>query len=365
MKILHVVSKFAGGGLERRAIQTVKGLCGHPEIEQQIVVLSNQIEYREILSLPVKIHYLNDLVRKDRIFALKDVVSVFRPDIVHSWLDHYPTDQVYMSLMKYVYGYKYIHGAVCDANRVKRMTTVWLGQKVSFICADAVVSNSQAGLIAKKAPQKKSVVIYNGFDFGRIPQILNHDKKKEIGVDTKYIVTMCGRIDGSKDWDSFIEVARLASEENIDVTFVAIGNGSMIDNYRDEVFKRGLNNIIFLGRRTDVEELIGLSDVCILLSNKKTHAEGVSNFIMESMASAKPVIATCDGGTPEIVRTGVCGYVVEDNVYDAYKLLKDLLSDETKRVKYGEEAKKEIMNRFTLSQMTDNYLNLYHRLIIK
>lgn len=365
MKLLHIISKFASGGLERRAIQTVKGLCEHPEIEQQIVVLSNQIEYREILSLPVKIHYLNDLTRKGRIYALKDVISENRPDIVHSWLDLYPTDQIFLSLMKYRYGYKYIHGAVCDANRIKKMTTVWLGQKVSFICADVVVSNSQAGLIAKKAPYKKSVVIYNGFDFGRIPKILNHDRKNEIGVDTKYMVTMCGRIDGSKDWDSFIKVAELASEDKIDVSFVAIGNGSMIEKYREEVFNRRLKNIFFLGRRTDVEELIGLSDVCILLSNRNIHAEGVSNFIMESMASGKPVIATCDGGTPEIVKSGVTGYVVKENVSDTYKLLKELLSDESKRLKYGDEATKEIVNRFTLSQMTDNYINLYKRIIVK
>lgn len=362
MKVLHIISKFSGGGLERRAIQTVKGVSDYQDIEQQIVVLSNEIEYKEVLTLPVKIYYLDNLSRSERLLALKSVLDAYRPDVVHSWLDHYPSDQIFLSILKYKNGYKYIHGAVCDCNHLSKMTSVWIGQKVSFICADAVVSNSEAGLVAKDAPQNKSVVIYNGFDFRRIPEKLNQNKKNELGITARHIVTMCGRIDGSKDWESFVEIAQLASNNHQDSAFIAIGNGRLIERYKRDVEDKGLKNILFIGRRTDVEELIGLSEVCVLLSNKDEHSEGVSNFIMESMASGKPVIATLDGGTPEIVKDGISGFLVNDNILDTYQHLKELLENDNIRRMMGEAAKKEILNRFTLSQMTEKYVELYNSL---
>lgn len=362
MKILHIISKFAGGGLERRAIQTVKGLCSQPEIEQRIIVYSKEIEYKEVLSLDVEILYIVEKGRKRRCRKLRNAIEDFRPDIIHSWLDRFPTEQLFLSVNKRKYGYKYIHGAVCDANRINKISTVWLAQKISFICADVVVSNSKAGLIAKNAPLNKSKIIYNGFDFARIPQTVNQEKKRELGIITQFVVTMCGRVDGSKDWNSFIEIARLSKRNGLDATFVAVGNGSLLNYYINETKEMEIDNIIFTGRRTDVEEIIDISDVCILLSTLQKHAEGVSNFIMESMASEKPVIATNGGGTPEIISDGICGYLVNDNVKDTISQLNYLLKNNEIRKTMGKKAKEEVQNRFTLGQMTDNYLKLYQTL---
>ena len=363
MKILHVISKFAGGGLERRAIQAVKGLCGQPEIEQRIIVYSKDIEYKEVLSLDVEILYNVDKRRKNRCVKLKNAIEDFRPDIIHSWLDRFPTEQLFLSLYKKRYGYKYIHGAVCDANRINKISTVWVGQKISFMSADVVVSNSKAGLLAKGAPLNKSIIIYNGFDFARIPQSVNYDKRSELGISTRFIVTMCGRIDGSKDWESYIETARISKQNGLDATFVAVGNGTMLESFIKEIKEKEMDNIIFIGRRSDVEEIIGISDVCILLSNPKIHAEGVSNFIMESMASEKPVIATNGGGTPEIISDGISGYLVNNNVKDTVTRLNFLLNNKEVLRTMGKRAKEEVLNRFTLGQMTDNYLKLYQTLI--
>lgn len=365
MKIVHFISKFGGGGLERRAIQTVKGLCAHQDVEQTIVVYSRTVEYEEALHLGVPIHYIESHGKKAVFKEIKSILAAKRPDIVHSWLDLFPTEHLFFSLLKPRFGYKYIHGAVCDGNVLPKWTTIWLGQKISFLFADAIVSNSSAGLKAKNAPKKKSVIIYNGFDFARIPQHLKTSKKDELGVNTQYMVTMCGRVDGSKDWDSFLYVAQRAKENNIDVSFVAIGNGVLLDTYRKKTKDLNLTNVLFTGRRTDVEELIGLSDVCMLLSDNATHAEGVSNFIMESMASGKPVIATRNGGTPEIVTDGVNGYVVDDNREVAYQKLVELIGNDDKRKLFGSAAREEINNRFSLALMTKNYLALYNRLLNK
>ena len=363
IKVLHVISRFGGGGLERRAIQVVKGLCGQPGIEQSIFVYSDKVDYEEVLRLPVDIVYRKARNRKETCQEISHLIQTYRPDIVHSWLDRFPTEQFFFPWLKFRYGFKYIHGAVCDGLTIPRFTTVWFGQKLSFLAADAVVSNSKAGLLAKGAPLKKSHVIYNGFNFERIPQQLDKKKVEAFGVVSQYVVTMCGRVDGSKDWDSYLYVAQKAAESSLDVTFLAVGNGVLLDQYKTAVNEHRIKNVFFTGRRNDVEELVGLSDVCMLLTDGSRHVEGVSNFIVESMASGKPVIATRGGGTPEIITDGENGYVVEDNKQEAFERLKELLSDADRRTTFGYRAKEEVEHRFSIDVQTRSYFKLYHQLI--
>ena len=363
MRVLHFVSKFAGGGLERRSIQAIKGISTHPNIEQLIVVFSDVIEYREVLSLNVEIKYVLNKNKLSRIKAVNTIIKGFHPDIVHSWLDLFPTEHFLISALKVLYKYKYIHGAVCNANRMKPFTMTWASTWFSFIFSDAIVSNSRAGLLAKNAPQSKSHVIYNGFNFARIPRDLDEAKIREIGGNADIFVTMCARVDKSKDWASFIKIAKRISKSYPDVFFLAIGNGNLLDYYREQVREEQLNNICFVGRRNDVEELFGLSDICMLLTVKERSAEGVSNSVMESMAVGKPVIATRCGGTPEIISDGIDGFIVDNNYEDAFRCLKELLDKPELRNEMGKKGKEKIAREFSLDMMTKNYMALYNTIL--
>jgi glycosyltransferase involved in cell wall biosynthesis len=65
-------------------------------------------------------------------------------------------------------------------------------------------------------------------------------------------------------------------------------------------------NVLFLGSRRDVPDIIGLVDLTVLPSLQ----EGFGVVLIESLAQAKPVVATCVGGIPEIVRDGETGILV-------------------------------------------------------
>ena len=65
-----------------------------------------------------------------------------------------------------------------------------------------------------------------------------------------------------------------------------------------------------LGRQSDVESIINISNICVLTTNVKIHGEGISNSILEYMAMGKPVIASCGGGTNEIVEDAVTGFLI-------------------------------------------------------
>ena len=69
---------------------------------------------------------------------------------------------------------------------------------------------------------------------------------------------------------------------------------------------------IFTGRQSNVESIINCFDVAVLA----TIIVGISNAAMEYMPLEKPVIVTEGGGTSELVKDEVTGYLVrEGNVY--------------------------------------------------
>lgn len=365
MKVLYIINEFGHGGRERRLAQLVNGLSGRPDIEMMAAVNSSKIEYREIENCSLSLYVMRIGSLQTRINELHKVIKQFRPDIIHLWIET-AMFCVFVPWFARKYGGKYIAGFVADGNTLKKHPFYQrLCIKHTFRKADAIVSNSRAGLVAKGAPMGKSHVIYNGFDKGRIKQIDPIKKREELGIPTKYLVTMCGRVEAAKDWNMFVELAEKTAAVRDDVYFLAVGGGNQLEEFRAVVKQKNLNNICFIGRRSDVEEILSATDVCLLFTNNEKHAEGVSNSIMEAMAAGVPVIATAGGGTAEIIASGEDGYVVPPKETEiAFSHLTLLLNDETLRNGMAEKAKQTIEERFDLKAMADQYVELYKKLLV-
>ena len=361
MKILFLINNFGGGGRERRMIQLLKDLSGNPDFEMQTITFSDRIDYKEVLNVKMVKHCIHFQDRKQRCDAIEDIIRSFKPDIVHSWIDT-PTEMMLLGLLKGKYNYKYIAGFVADANKDKKTSFRYLAMRYTFMKADAVISNSRAGLIAKGAPMKKSHVIYNGFNFDRIPESVNKAAlREELSVTTKYLSIMFARVNDAKDWDSYINLADMSRDQ--DVTFLAIGNGEKLEYYQEKINGK-YSNIRFVGRRTDIESILQLTDFSFLFTNSSKHAEGVSNSILESMASGVPVIATEGGGTGEIITDGKDGHIIKpSDVQQAYKDMLVLMQDSDLYNRTSENARNKIHSQFSIDKMTKTYMDIYHALI--
>lgn len=361
-RIVHIISSLSGGGRERRMSQLVGSMRDSADYETHVIVFSPQNDY--LPDYPSeKIHIVSKSVGKIRFMKnLSRELAAIQPDIVHLWSG---INAVVLPVLKAKRrrGFRLILGYLADGNPVKQFSDR-LVMKIAYSYADAVVSNSRAGLIAKKAPKDKSHVIYNGFDFARLEAkpFDENALRSELHLGKKRVVTMVARFDRAKNWKMFIDVAeRFADDEN--VVFLAVGDGPLIDNYKT----LGNENVVFAGRRSDVENILKITDVSLLFSNSDVHAEGVSNSIMEAMAAGVPVIATRGGGTAEIISDGENGFIVEpDDVDSATRLCRELVVDNPeKRNEMGEKAVDEIKSRFLLSKMTADYVVLYDNLICR
>ena len=361
MKIL-MIGSLANGGRERRMSQLIIGLNDHPDYEVKLLLINDKVDYQEVLKTNTKIIFL-DANRKSLFNSLKDVIESFIPDIVHLWFSEIHLFLAIQRLRKR-FNFKYIAGFVASGVKLRFASYNYFSHLIGYYHADAVVSNSAAGLVARRAPKRVSVVIPNGFSFARFDNSKDRDIiRREIGVDTSFAVVMAARFDNGKDWDLFMDLAYRTKKQGYDICYVAIGTGPNYETCVANAENLGLDNLIFLGRRSDVEQILLACDVGVLFDTPE-HAEGISNSLMESMAAGIPVIATGTGGTPELVCHGQTGYLVKEKDSDAaLSYLLQLYHDPDCRNRMGEAAKEYVKQNLSLDLMTGRYIKLYESLI--
>lgn len=362
MKILHIASSLGGGGKERRLVQLIAGMHNISGFDSELVIQTNVINYPEIYDYRVKVMVLEKSNRIGILRQLHHIIKEEKPDIVHAWVER-PSMLFVISIWKYICGYKLVL-ALANANPIEGFFNKFC-YHIAFHSANKIVSNSQAGLIAKESPEEKSLVIYNGFNFDRIKNISSinvTEVKKQFDISTKYVVTMFARFHSARDYSSFINLAEWVGKSRNDVTFLGVGMGEMLGGYKKEVSARGLKNIRLGGFVQDITSLLAITDVSVLFTSKQAQ-EGLSNSIMESMAAGRPTIATRSGGTPEIITDNIDGFIIEPEDYKtAGGRLISLLDDAPLYNRLSQAAKAKIQSKFLLSNMVDRYVELYKSL---
>jgi len=107
-------------------------------------------------------------------------------------------------------------------------------------------------------------------------------------------------------------------------------------------------------------------NVGVLATNSANHGEGISNTIVEYMASSKPVIASRGGGTDELVQDNMNGFLIDpkspDQLVDRIERLR---ADTSLAAAMGQQARRWIVGNFEVTRMTEEYISLYQRLLDK
>ena len=119
-------------------------------------------------------------------------------------------------------------------------------------------------------------------------------------------------------------------------------------------------NVIFLGARDDVPELLWSADVGILSS----HQEGFSNAILEGMAAGLPMIVSNVGGNAEAVVDQATGYVVASRNPEQFAAaIERLAGDDGLRKSMGAKSKIRVQQEFTLESCVRRYEQVYEALL--
>ncbi len=142
---------------------------------------------------------------------------------------------------------------------------------------------------------------------------------------------------------------------------VVVGEGSTRAAIEQEIARQALGaRVELLGARDDVAQQLRAMDVFVLPSL----AEGISNTILEAMASGLPVVATRVGGNAELVAAGRTGVLVDvDDVGTMADAIAAYAADASLRARHGEAGRQRAESEFSLDAMVSRYAALYDRLL--
>ncbi len=140
-----------------------------------------------------------------------------------------------------------------------------------------------------------------------------------------------------------------------------IGNGPELPIARQYIKEHGLEeNVLVLGNQKHIAELLSMSDVMLLLSEK----ESFGLVALEAMACGVPVVGTAIGGIPEVIEDGATGYLVPvgDVEFVAERVLQ-LLQDQATHQRFRERALKRVKQEFYSQRIVSEYERLYEKML--
>jgi len=358
MKILYVIESLGQGGKERRLISLIKELVLRPNIQIEMIILSEDIHYKDIFNLEVKVHTFKRNIKKDIMIISKfnKVLKSFNPDLVSCW-DNIAAFH-FAPLCK-IKGIPFINSMITSAPPLlSKFSKLYLFYAISYPFSDIILTNSLAGLASFRVPKKKGKCIYNGINFNRSKaSVSKNEIRNKFDIKTEKVVGMTAKFSNQKDYYTFIRASEIVLETRRDVTFVAIGAGPNLKEIKESVQQKNVSNFKFVGRQVDVESIVNTLDIGVLA----TYTEGISNAIMEYMIFEKPVIATDGGGTKELVIDNETGYLV--NQGDSEELAKKilfLLDNPKMASEMGRKGRERIENHFSIDTMINKTLELYN-----
>jgi glycosyltransferase involved in cell wall biosynthesis len=236
----------------------------------------------------------------------------------------------------------------------------------------AVVGNSKSvvqQLLGSEGVEPSRIgLIYNGLDVARFP--ISIDKadirtstRAALGTDSEHLLLiMVANLIAYKGHLDLLEALgsirqRLPAGWRLLLVGRDDGIGGRLRERAGALAIR--DNVIFLGPRSDVPELLLASDIGILSS----HQEGFSNAVLEGMAARLPMVVTSVGGNSEAVIDGESGFVVAP--HDPARLADAILRlaiDPELRAKLGCSGRLRVEAQFSLERCIAGYDALYRHL---
>ena len=206
--------------------------------------------------------------------------------------------------------------------------------------------------------------IYNGVDTDRFAPASRPERdrlpawlRSEDGV----VVGLVGRLHPVKDYGGMLRALASLSERRPElgrsVRLAFFGSGPSLEELQRLASELGVESRVwFAGAVEDVPGALRSVDVFALTSLN----EGISNTILEAMATGLPVLATAVGGNVELVVPGLTGLLVPpgdvDSLADA---LATYVADPELRRRHGAAGRARAVEEFSLSAMVARYLDLY------
>jgi glycosyltransferase involved in cell wall biosynthesis len=364
IKILHISESSETGGAETVVWDIVTHLdqTGFDSIVVLLKTgwLKEKLEESGISPILLESYRSYDI---GFLMRLCSTIRRYGVDLIHS---HLPDANAYSCLAGFWTGVPVLatyHGMLAGVGGERFSDRAKLFLVRNLAKNSVAVSDVLRRELIEKAhfPPDRVQRIYNGVEWERFDRRFDAAAKKSqlrIGPDDK-VVGMVANLKPTKGYEYFVRCCQILAKEFEKIKFLIIGEGSeeFENKITQEVRKRGLENqVLFLGFRDDIAELLQILDVFVLSSL----SEGMSLSVVEAMGVGLPVVATKSGGPEELIEDGKTGFLVplrdEKSLAEKVSLL---LKEKELANSIGMSGKSSVREKFNIRAMIENYKNAY------
>lgn len=358
MRILHIHTSMAGGGIESMVCGIVNEMAKTKDVTLCTIFKPKHTDvFEKKLSQKVK---RDNLGKEKTGFSLKEIYKIYKYikngkfDIVHIhgfFYYYFISILLLHSKTKFVYT---IHSDAKQENvswdarlfKIKRMCF-----KRGYMKAVTISEVSQESF--NNMYNCNSNLIKNGIPKSIITDttLLNQYK---ITLSTK-ILFHAGRISEPKNQLLLCKVADRLIKEGFDIVLLIAGGNQdpIIYNAIEPYFS---DRIKYLGERNDIPQLFASSDAMCLPSIW----EGLPVVLLEALSVGCIPVCTPVGGIPNVIKDGENGFLSKDSSFQSYyETLKSFLKSDKEVIK---EMKKNCIKSFepySIEIASNNYINFY------
>lgn len=363
VRVMHLVHGLRPGGMEFGVLKIVNALAESP-VASSICSTVPSEGMKHLVHPSVPVHEFNRAEGNDPrvVWQIYQLLRRERPDILHT----HAWGTLYEGLIagRLAGVPAIVHGEHGTLQLSPRQIKA---QRWGWMRADQVLSVSSrlAQRMARETgfPLKRVRVIRNGVDLARFDAAHSAPARTapRLASDRSVRIGAVGRLVDVKDHWNLIEAVRLLRERGCPATAVIAGEGPLRSALEAQITHAGLQaHVTLLGHRPDIETVLGALDVFV----QPSRSEGMSNTILEAMASRLPVVATHVGGADEMVLDGTTGILVPVHEPPALaSALERLVTSEPLRQAMGTAGRIRVEREFSLQAMIDGYRSVYCALL--
>ena len=199
---------------------------------------------------------------------------------------------------------------------------------------------------------KKGLVINNGVRISN--KIL--DRNFKVSKHSPLRVLSVCRLDPVKDISCFCEIARLANQMSLPLKFEIVGTGEEREVLIEKINAQALTNVKYHGEVKNTEKFYERSHIFISCS----HYEALSLSLLEAMSFGMTCIVTNVDGNNDLIENKFNGFLFEKNkASKCIEILKKVISNPKLLYDTGRNAKKTIINKYSLNKMISSIEEVY------
>lgn len=206
--------------------------------------------------------------------------------------------------------------------------------------------------------EQKIIVIRNGIKIIPVDHSIRASIYAQLGRNkNEFIICYVGRLATVKNIPFLLAALGEICVFQTDVKLLVVGDGPEKNALIDLVNAYRLTeNVIFLGVRNDVRNILSICDLFVLPSL----SEGISISLLEAMSMRVPVVATKVGGNAEVIKHGETGILVESNdICELKSAIQRIINSPEERNSFVEKAYQHISCNFNITNNIGIILSMY------